>query len=122
MSLTYCNTLIKKRRVDWVRKFVSNARVTCTGTCGGSLRKSGHKRSFPEFMSPSVLASSFPSINYCFRVKLNLTEERVRRKLFLRNQLAPRYYFLATCKTVHGYYCFKPSAVSNANIDSHLPI
>ena len=38
MSLTYCNTLIKTRRVDWVRKFVSNARVACK--CGGSLQKS----------------------------------------------------------------------------------
>ena len=38
MSLTYCNTLIKTRRVDWVRKFVSNARVACK--CSGSLRKS----------------------------------------------------------------------------------
>ena len=38
MSLTYCNTLVKTRRVDWVRKFVSNACVACK--CSGSLRKS----------------------------------------------------------------------------------
>ena len=38
MSLTYCNTLIKTRRVDWVRKFVSNARVAFK--CSGSLKKS----------------------------------------------------------------------------------
>ena len=38
MSLTFCNTLIKTRRVDWVRKFVSNARDAFK--CGGSLKKS----------------------------------------------------------------------------------
>ena len=37
MSLTYCNTLIKTRRIDWVRKFVRNAHVAFK--CGGSLKK-----------------------------------------------------------------------------------
>ena len=41
MSLTYCNTLIKTCRVDWVRKFVSNACVACK--CGGSLQKSARR-------------------------------------------------------------------------------
>ena len=38
MSLTYCNTLINTRGVDWVRTFVSKARVACK--CGGCLQKS----------------------------------------------------------------------------------
>ena len=41
MSLTYCNTLIKTCRVDWVRKFVSNACVACK--CAGSLQKSARR-------------------------------------------------------------------------------
>ena len=41
MSLPYCNTLIKTCRVDWVRKFVSNACVACK--CGGSLQKSARR-------------------------------------------------------------------------------